>query len=158
MSFLKETWTLIKAFFTSPKGKTALEPVKMKYYPFSGYSAMSWCGLLISHSDSPDKETRTHESIHLLQAKIHHSTWFGYYVSYLWTWLIGTVYMFSSDFGYYTGKYESEAYAKEQDESYLDGYTAESIKKYAFSLSERKKLWKQVGGNRRAWKEYVKGL
>ena len=162
MKFIKETIFIITALFTSrPSKYDLLELRESKYYPL-GYKAMSWCGRLLYHGTFEpwydDKTTWTHENIHLYQAKTHFKTWIGYYISYAWSVFVGIFYMWSWDFAYYTCKWETEAYAKDGDQSYLMGYTKSSISKYTMKLSERKKLWKSVGKDRRKWKELIKTL
>lgn len=43
----------------------------MDHYPFSGYSAMSWCGYLLSRKPESQIKPTTwnHENIHLYEAK-----------------------------------------------------------------------------------------
>lgn len=47
MNWLKETWWIVKQLFTKVKADK-VEYKHMDHYPFSGYSAMSWCGYLLS--------------------------------------------------------------------------------------------------------------
>ena len=64
----------------------------MKYFPFQGYSAMSWCGKVITRKDKVSDKVLNHERIHLDQAlelaKVEKtSTWLTYYWQYLKYWL-----------------------------------------------------------------------
>ena len=159
MGLLKETWELFKLLFT--KFKDSLEIRAFEHYPLSGYSAMSWCGVLVCHEKNlekvkADEDTKRHETIHLYQAKTGYRCWIGFYLSYFWNVLSGAVYGFSWDFGYCTSKFESEAYANEERPEYLESYGKDSIKKYNFSLSQRKKMWKECSGSRWKWKEMIK--
>lgn len=47
MNWFKETWWIVKQLFTKVKADK-VEYKHMDHYPFSGYSAMSWCGYLLS--------------------------------------------------------------------------------------------------------------
>lgn len=49
MNWFKETWWIIKQLFTKVKADK-VEYKHMDHYPFSGYSAMSWCGYLLSRN------------------------------------------------------------------------------------------------------------
>jgi hypothetical protein len=156
---IKETWLLFKLLFT--KFRDSLEILVLKHYPFSGYIAMSWCGNLVCREKNVERikgneDTLRHETIHLYQAKTGFKSWIGFYLSCLWNTLSGAIYGFSWDFGYYTSKYESEAYANENRPEYIENYTKDSIKKYNFSLSQRKKMWKECSGSRWKWKEMIK--
>jgi hypothetical protein len=56
----------------------------MKYFPFEGYSAMSWCGKIITRKDKVSDKVINHERIHLDQAlelakSEKTSTWLTYY-------------------------------------------------------------------------------
>lgn len=46
MNWFKETWWLVKQLFTTTKNKDKVQYKHMDHYPFSGYSAMSWCGYI----------------------------------------------------------------------------------------------------------------
>jgi hypothetical protein len=157
---IKELLLLISWLFSgTPKKYSELIAYRMKHFPWSGYSAMSWCGRLVHKKEdiSGDTELWNHESIHLMQAKSHFC-WPTFYLSYLWSWLIGAVWMFDWWGGYYTTPYEMEAYANEDKPDYWKTYTTGSMKRYKFSVSERARLWKSVGKNRREWKKYIKTL
>ena len=133
MELMRETLYIIIALFTSfPKDYKLLEPIEFKYYPFPGYRTLCWCGRLIYKGKFDpgynDRTTWTHENIHLCQARKHSKIWLVYYIKYFWNWFIGAVYLLSWSGGYYTGKYECEAYAKEQNPDYISDYKKEGIK------------------------------
>lgn len=48
MNWFKETWWLVKQLFTTTKNKDKVQYKHMDHYPFSGYSAMSWCGYILT--------------------------------------------------------------------------------------------------------------
>ena len=87
---IKEFIYLIKLLFNSkPKDCKKLEIMEMKYFPFSGYLAMSWCGKLITRKpDRINKETVNHETTHLKQAQ-QYSSWLAFYFVYLIEWFKG---------------------------------------------------------------------
>lgn len=95
---ITELWYLIKLLFT--KQTNQLEIVKMKYFPFKGYKAMSWCGKIITREDRLDIITINHERIHLEQA-LRYGSWIKYYLAYLWEYI---------KYGYADNKFEIEAY------------------------------------------------
>ena len=134
-----------------------LEVVEFKHFPFKGYKAMSWCGRIIHREGSSqvNETTLNHEKIHLMQAMMCNDSWIRYYLSYLWEWLkCGFLAPLSAN--YMTSKYESEAYANEEDFEYCNNYDGSNLLKY--TLKDRKKLYKQLGGTSKAWKQYVKTL
>ena len=99
--------------------------------------------------------SKNHERIHLMQALTCNDSWVRYYLSYLWEWLkCGFLAPMSAN--YVTSKYESEAYANEDDCTYCNDYDGSNLPKYTFK--KHKKLYKQLGGTSKAWKEYVKSL
>jgi hypothetical protein len=153
MNFIKELLYLIYTlFFTFPKRQKELKIKVMKHFPWSGYSAMCWCGKIICRDERKIREvTKRHETIHLSQSKSF-LLWIFYYLSYFWYWFLGFVILRSWNGGYYTNPYEIEAYANEDD----PGYTGTNYKKYKYSLKERKRLWETVGGNIYGWKTLVK--
>lgn len=57
MNWFKETWWIIKQLFTKVKADK-VEYKHMDHYPFSGYSAMSWCGYLLSRK--PESQIKTY--------------------------------------------------------------------------------------------------
>lgn len=48
---IKELWTLIKLLFSSNSNVEQAKVVRMRHFPFKGYSAMSWCGNIIVRQD-----------------------------------------------------------------------------------------------------------
>lgn len=66
MNWFKETWWLVKQLFTTTKNKDKVQYKHMDHYPFSGYSAMSWCGYILTKKKESDIKTTTwnHENIH----------------------------------------------------------------------------------------------
>lgn len=153
---IKETWQLIRWLFSKPP--ETLEYHKMRYYPFSGYSILFWCGRLVGKEKPTRKTTWTHETIHSCQAKVLYGSYWKFYLAYLWNWIIGAIWMLSWDAGYYTGKFETEAYANQENENYPGEYKKGMIKKYTFTLRERSRLWKETGKSRWVWKEMIKDL
>lgn len=87
----------------------------MDHYPFSGYSAMSWCGYLLSRKPESQIKPTTwnHENIHLYEAK-DKKRWISYYWSYVWEWIKGNPIIYPASSAYYTIPYEMEAYANEE--------------------------------------------
>lgn len=154
MNWFKETSWIIKQLFTKVKADK-VEYKHMDHYPFSGYSAMSWCGYLLSRKDDEDIKPTTwnHESIHLQQAK-DKGKWLKYYWSYLMYWLKGNPLVHPSSGAYYTIPYEMEAYANQNNFEYLKTRTADSINKY--KIKNRKQTYRKYG--RRNFLEYIKTL
>lgn len=91
----------------------------MDHYPFSGYSAMSWCGYILTKKKESDIKTTTwnHENIHLQQAK-DKGSWLKYYADYVWEWIKGNPITYPASSAYYTIPYEMEAYANEDKSDY----------------------------------------
>lgn len=79
---IEELIFLIKVLFT--KQRNTLEILEMQYFPFKGFSAMSWCGYIITRNKSRlSAVTLNHERIHLDQA-LQFKSWIHYYLTYLW--------------------------------------------------------------------------
>lgn len=146
---IKELWTLIKLLFTGrPSDFQEEEKLKMNYFPFRGYKYMSWCGYIISRKDNPEIPLPDwiHENIHLYQAK-RHKFWIGYYLAYLWNFLIGFIVIWSWKGAYKTSMYELEAYANEgKGWDYMEEVNPW---KYYYSPLQRRMLWKD-------WDKYKK--
>ena len=155
---LKELFELIRLLFSSnPKDIEEMKVKNMKHFPFKGYKAMAWCGTII-HREGASKVndiTINHETIHLMQAKMCGS-WVKYYWRYFIDWLKGNPLIYPASSAYYTTKYESEAYANEENMSYCKNYDGSNLQKYTFK--DRKKIYKKVGGTSKDWKVYVKTL
>lgn len=151
MTFIKELLQLIKWLFSgNPKKSNNIVINKFVYFPFSGYSAMSWCGHLISKYQPSDVTVR-HETIHLLQAH-RFGSWVGYYLSYAWEWVKGNPFSGSA---YYTNPYEMEAYANEDRPGYIVDYNPDNIRNYY--ISRRPETYSKYG-NPATWKSYLKTL
>ena len=155
---LKELFELIRLLFSSnPKDIEEMKVKNMKHFPFKGYKAMAWCGTII-HREGASKVndiTINHETIHLMQAKMCGS-WVKYYWRYFIDWLKGNPLIYPASSAYYTTKYESEAYANEENMNYCKNYDGSNLQKYTFK--DRKKIYKKVGGTSKDWKAYVKTL
>ena len=151
-------------FHNKPKDCKDLEIIKMKYFPFSGYLAMSWCGKLITHNANKINDiTFNHETIHLKQAQCY-SSWIEYYIRYCIEWLKGNPFITPYNSAYYTIPYEVEAYANEDKPEYTkgmtiyeDNYSTLEFTKYIIK-NGRKKVYKNAGGTTRDWKEYIKHI
>ena len=148
----KELWYLIKLLFSDITNQKA-EIVKMKYFPFQGYSAMSWCGKVITRKDNVSDKILNHERIHLEQAlelaKLEKtSTWLTYYWQYLKYWIKGDPF---SESAYYTIPFEMEAYGNEDNFDYK--VTANSWKKY--EIENRKEIYNKY---RYDWRNYCRSL
>lgn len=151
---IKELIYLIKLLFSPLTDQ--IEVVKMKYFPFKGSSAMSWCGKIITKVDKLPQKILNHESIHLQQAleiaKIKKSTsWISYYVEYFKYWIKGNPFICPIKSAYYTIPFEMEAYAKELKNGYK--VSPNSWKKY--ELKDRKKTYKE---NKMYWKWFCRNL
>ncbi len=153
----KELIQLIKWLFSgNPNDYEGLELVQMKYFPFKNYSAMSWCGRIITREpDKIDDVTINHETIHLKQAQCY-GTWFSYYLRYCIEWLKGNPFTKPFRSAYYTIPYEVEAYANENDFNYTFVYNPDLIR-LKYNLKNRKKLFKSFK-TLREWKQYIKTL
>lgn len=148
---IKELWYLIKALFNPLTDQ--IEVVKMKYFPFPGYSAMSWCGKIITKRDKVSDKAINHEKIHLEQAlqiakQENTNTWLTYYWQYLKYWIKGNPF---SESAYYTIPFEMEAYGNEHDFNYK--VTKDSWKKY--EIKDIKEIYKKHRDN---WREFCKNL
>ena len=149
MNWFKETWWLVKQLFTTTKNKYKVQYKHMDHYPFSGYSAMSWCGYILTKKKESDIKTTTwnHENIHLQQAK-YKGSWLKYYADYVWEWIKGNPITYPASSAYYTIPYEMEAYANEDKSDY-------EINTNKYKIKNRKKTYKE---NRKNWFNYIKTL
>lgn len=155
---LKELWILVKMLFASkPSEITEVKVIDMKHFPFEGYKAMYWCGCIIHRigSSEVNEKTINHETIHLMQAK-DKGSWWSYYLSYLWNWVRWNPLIKPAHACYYVNKYESQAYANEDNFGYCSNWDKDAIKKY--DIKDAKKLYKELGGTAATWKEFVKNL
>lgn len=151
---LKELWYLIKLLFSSMTN--CLEIVKLKYFPIGTYSAMSWCGKLITRRDYVVKRTKNHENIHLKQAlKIVEDkkckTWLTYYFWYLIFWILGNPLAKPHKAAYYTNPFEMEAFANDDNPDYI--VTKDSWKKY--KIKNRKQTYIEHQDD---WRSYCKTI
>ena len=157
MKFISELIQLIKLLFSGkPKDVSEIIIMRMKYFPFSNYLAMSWCGKLIINSnvDKIDKSTYNHEMIHLKQSQ-QYGSWIGYYWKYLMEWLKGQPFRKPFNSAYYTNPFEVEAYANQNDENYWQNYNPENISRYY--LKDRRKLFAQQNSFNK-WLQYIRKL
>lgn len=153
----KELMQLIKWLFQGkPQDVKELTIVKMKHFPFSGYSAMSWCGRLVTRKiEKIGERTINHETTHLKQAQ-QYSCWLMYYLVYLFEWIKGNPLIHPASSAYYTIPFEVEAYANELRNGYNDNYDPTLLKK-KYTFKKRKKLYKEKGYSY-GWKEYIRSL
>lgn len=157
---IKEFWQLIKMLFSARPSDymyKELEVVEMKNFPFKGFKSMSWCGKIIHRvgSSSVDEKTKNHEKIHVAQAMLCNDSWVRYYLAYFWEWIRhGILAPISAN--YYVSKFESEAYANDDDFKYCTNYDGKNIVKY--KIKNAKRLYKQLGGTPNAWKQYIKTI
>lgn len=153
MNWLKETWWIVKQLFTKVKADK-VEYKHMDHYPFSGYSAMSWCGYLLSRKPESQIKPTTwnHENIHLYEAK-DKKRWISYYWSYVWEWIKGNPIIYPASSAYYTIPYEMEAYANDDNFDYLKTRKSEDLDKY--KIKDRKKTYK---ANKKNWRQYLKTI
>lgn len=153
MNWFKETWWIVKQLFTKVKADK-VEYKRMDHYPFSGYSAMSWCGYLLSRKPESQIKPTTwnHENIHLYEAK-DKKRWISYYWSYVWEWIKGNPIIYPASSAYYTIPYEMEAYANDDNFDYLKTRKPEDLDKY--KIKDRKKTYK---ANKKNWKQYLKTI
>lgn len=157
MKFFTELFNLIKWLFISrPGSKKELEIVQMKYFPFSGYLAMSWCGKLITRNpEKIDESTVRHETTHLKQAQ-RYPLWVFYYIVYVYEWIKGKPLVTPSNSAYYTIPFEVEAYANEDKPGYNENYD-KTLLKSKYTFKDRKNLYKQYG-TPYMWKKYISTL
>ena len=149
MIWFKETWWLVKQLFTTTKNKDKVQYKHMDHYPFSGYSAMSWCGYILTKKKESDIKTTTwnHENIHLQQAE-NKGSWLKYYADYVWEWIKGNPITYPASSAYYTIPYEMEAYANEDKSDY-------EINTNKYKIKNRKKTYRE---NKKNWFNYIKNL
>ena len=155
---IKEFFLLIRMMFASnPSDFNKIKVLDMRHFPFRGYKAMAWCGVIIHRigTSEVDDKTINHEMIHLSQAKICGS-WIKYYFLYFIEWIKGGIIINPASSAYYTSRYESEAYANEDNPEYYLNYDGSNLQKYVFK--NRKKLYRTIGGTSKKWISYVKSL
>lgn len=149
---------LIKMLFTPIKDVNELNLIGMKHFPFKGYKYMMWCGNIIYRgNETPiiSEESLTHETIHLMQAKVKGS-WIKYYWSYFIQWMKGNPIIHPASSAYYTIPYEMEAYANQHNKEYIDNYHGQFL--HCYVIKDRKKTYKLKGGTPRTWKVYLKTI
>lgn len=139
MKLIKELFFLICKLFTKVKKDEQIKTKSMKHFPFKHYKYMMWCGYAIYREENPqfeeiDKQSRTHETIHYLQA-VDKKFWFVYYISYIWNWVKNNPF---SHLAYFKSRYELEAYAKEDDETYLSRREKNNYKKFYLTEEDKK--------------------
>ena len=149
-----ELFTLAKMLF----GKTSLRQpsiLVMKHFPFSGFSAMMWCGYIVTRKKEYELSDKTvrHEYIHVKQA-YRYSRWYSYYLRYLREWMRGNPLTHPASGAYMTIPFEMEAYANEHLLTYEP--TADTLKRY--TIKNRKKTYRSLKGNRKGWIEYLQTL
>ena len=151
--WIKELLILIKLIFGKTYFPKDIEILKMRYFPFKGYSYMMWCGKIISRYDSPQisDKSKHHELCHMMQA-IHYKYWVQYYIIYVWEWLKGNPITEPYISAYFTNPFEIQVYANENDVLY--DYNIYDLKT-KYNLKNRKKLFKENGY---FWKKYIKTL
>lgn len=154
--FIKETWTLGKMLFTSkPSDFEKLEMMPMKCYPFKGNKYLTWCGRCVYRENTSaaviTPVAENHENIHLDQAK-YCGTWVKFYLRYLWSWM--KISPFFQRVGYYTNKYETEAYAKEEDLDYRMTRAHNAVDK--FDQENKREIWKQCHKSSYVYKGYIR--
>ena len=171
---IKELWKLIKMLFSTRPSDFIykdLEVVTMRHFPFVGYRYMSWCGKVITRTEKEEvikrflttkagQISKTHEWGHCVQAISEHGdNWVRYYLNYLWHWFKHNPLIKPAHACYYVSRYETEAYAQEGHLEYwsLETYTRKNLRG-KYSIKNAKKLYKQLGGTSKAWKEYVKKI
>ena len=151
----KELWYLIKLLFSDITNQKA-EVVKMKHFPFQGYSAMSWCGKVITRKDKVSDKIINHERIHLEQAlelaKLEKTnTWLTYYWQYLKYWVKGGPIMAPASAAYYTIPFEMEAYGNEDNFDYHPFENSWRL----YIIEDRKETYKKYRDN---WRNFCKNL
>lgn len=87
--------------------------------PFKGFSAINICGVMFARTGTVVDDTLLrHESIHTAQMK---EMWYvGFYLLYILEWLWRMAEGRSAHDAYRAIRFEKEAYAEEQDITYLD--------------------------------------
>lgn len=157
MRFIKELIQLIKLLFKGkPRDVSEITVMEMKYFPFSNYSAMSWCGRLITNSDADkvDRSIFNHEMIHLRQSQ-QYGSWVAYYWKYLREWLKGLPFRKPFNSAYYTNPFEMEAYANENNEAYWQEYDPQNISRYYIG-NRRETYTRQESFGK--WLQYIRKL
>lgn len=170
---LKELWILIKMLFSEKPSdmlkRVDLEVVVMNHFPFKGSRYMMWCGKVICRKEYQKviarfmsmiagKKSCTHEHGHGIQAESEHgNNYIRYYLSYFWHWIKHNPLLKPSHACYYFNRYEVEAYAQEDNPEYWKNYNRKNLRG-KYSIKKPRKVWQEVGGTSKDWKEYVKGL
>ena len=139
MKLISELFFLICKLFTKVKPNEQIKLKQMKHFPFKRYKYLMWCGYAIYREDKPhlaeiDKRSRTHETIHYLQA-LDKKFWIVFYASYLWKWIKHNPF---SNLSYIKSRYELEAYAKEDDETYPSRREKNAHKKFYLTDEDKK--------------------
>ena len=155
-TWIGETWYLVKLLFSKMSKLGELEIVQMKFYPWSGYNAMSWAGKLITRKnrDEIKPSTKKHEEIHLQQARMMGKTWFPFYLRYLGEYLVNLLFTWTGTSGsYYLISVEKQAYGNEGNQEYQ--VTKENLRKYKTPLFFRHSEWKN---NKNNWRAHCKSI
>ena len=103
--------------------------IRNKYIPFPGYKCINLFGVLFVRGDARiDDITLNHEKIHTAQIK---ELWYVFF--YLWyviEWFIRLFAFKGTKFAYRNISFEREAYANQDDLSYLKGRKRFDFAKY----------------------------
>lgn len=148
-----ELFWMIKKLFNEVKYQETCIIKQMKYFPFKKFSAMNWCGYLLTRKDKVKDSTVRHEDFHLKQeiTNFEEKKHIRYYISYYWEYLKGFTLLNPMSSAYYTNPYEMEAYANQDNPNYK--VTKGSYKRYR--IKNRRKTYKKYKDN---WIAYVKQL
>ena len=168
---LKEIWKLIKMLFRNKPSSIYttghLNIITMKHFPFSDYRYMMWCGNIITREEKSKVIERFmntyrgkvgyhHECIHAIQAETEHGdNWVRFYFSYMWHWLKSNPFIKPYNGAYYTNRYEVEAYANEENFSYLKQYNRLQLRT-KYTIKNARKIFNKLGVLE--WKKYIKRL
>ena len=137
-----------------PSEKNNIEIKFTKFIPI-GKFLMMWKGdILIKNKDKDrwdnikdsitGKEYINHEKIHLKQAVSTNDSWLSYYFKYCIKYIQNLPLIFGFVFPYKFISFEMEAYANEDNMTYLDGKEKTEGWKYydKLTLKEKRKYWK----------------
>ncbi len=121
--------TIIPLMFRAkrPSRTKEMRAIAIPFWLPKGYQGLTFFGSIIVHSKEGAEQfnrrhdaMRTHEMIHLYQARSTHDSWICFYWKYFVFWLKACRYrQHLKNSGYLLNPFEMEAYANMYDEDYL---------------------------------------
>ena len=135
------------------------------FIPFAGYLAITFFGKMWMRNSTKEKWEKyikdgmaayviNHEMIHVKQAVSTNNSWWEFYVLYIWYWL--KTILKGTTFAYKMNPFEMEAYANENDLTYIAKHSGGAVRWKVYKtipIKTRKAYWKDYNNKRKT--EYI---